>query len=247
MNSSSSQRESVVPSRNALARIRARQPLVHCIVNEAAMTLTANVLLAAGAHPSLTNNPKEVRSFTNSADALNINLGMLTSSKRRAIAIAVTAASEAKIPWVLDPTMINRSKSRLRFCIELLGWAPRIIRGNAAEIESLCNKLCLSPQELSAAYRSVLVITGRVDRIVSQDRIQEFSLGHEWMNNTTGMGCALSALLTAVLTVYDNAVDAAAETLQIYGSAGQAAAMRSQGPGTFVSHFMDCLYDESVV
>ena len=67
------------------------------------------------------------------------------------------------------------------------------------------------------------------------------------MNNTTGMGCALSALLTAVLTVYDNTVDAAAEILQIYGSAGQAAAMRSQGPGTFVSHFMDCLYDESVV
>ena len=247
MNSSASQSESVVSGSNALARIRARQPLVHCIVNEAAMTLAANVLLAAGAHPSLTNSPKEIRSFTNTADALNINLGMLKSSKRRAIAIAVAAASEAKIPWVLDPTMINRSKSRLNFCIELLGWGPCVIRGNASEIESLCKKLRLSPQELSAAYRLVLVITGRVDRIVSQDRIQEFSLGHEWMNNTTGMGCALSALLAAVLTVYDNTVDAVAETLQIYGTAGQTAAMRSQGPGTFVSHFIDCLYDESAV
>ena len=59
MNSSAASRKAPFLTATPLARIRARQPLVHCIVNEAAMTLTANVLLAAGAHPSLTNNPKE--------------------------------------------------------------------------------------------------------------------------------------------------------------------------------------------
>ena len=61
------------------------KPKVHCIVNDVAATLAANVLLAVGAQPSMTNDPFEVTAFTESADALSINLGMLTNDKRLAI------------------------------------------------------------------------------------------------------------------------------------------------------------------
>ena len=52
------------------ARLRARNPSVHCITNAVAQNFTANVLLAAGAIPSMTVAPDEVGSFVARADAL---------------------------------------------------------------------------------------------------------------------------------------------------------------------------------
>ena len=58
-----------------LARMRARAPRVHCITNAVAQTFTANMLLAAGAVPSMTIAPDEVAAFVARADALLVNLG----------------------------------------------------------------------------------------------------------------------------------------------------------------------------
>ena len=43
-----------------LERLRERRPRVHCITNAVAQNFTANMLLAAGAVPSMTIAPKEV-------------------------------------------------------------------------------------------------------------------------------------------------------------------------------------------
>ena len=43
-----------------LARLRTRAPRVHCITNSVAQQFTANVLLAAGAVPSMTISPEEI-------------------------------------------------------------------------------------------------------------------------------------------------------------------------------------------
>jgi hydroxyethylthiazole kinase len=44
-----------------LERLRERRPRVHCITNAVAQAFTANMLLAAGAVPSMTIAPKEVK------------------------------------------------------------------------------------------------------------------------------------------------------------------------------------------
>jgi hydroxyethylthiazole kinase len=67
-----------------LERIRARRPRVHCITNAVAQTLTANMLLAAGAVPSMTIAQKEVRAFVGRADALLINLGTFDPERQQA-------------------------------------------------------------------------------------------------------------------------------------------------------------------
>jgi len=46
-----------------LDRLRQRRPRVHCITNAVAQNFTANMLLAAGAVPSMTIAPKEIRAF----------------------------------------------------------------------------------------------------------------------------------------------------------------------------------------
>jgi hydroxyethylthiazole kinase len=60
---------------DVLARIKGRAPRVHCITNSVAQAYTANVLLAAGAVPSMTIAPEEIAAFVAGADALLVNLG----------------------------------------------------------------------------------------------------------------------------------------------------------------------------
>src|SRR3981189_1509578 len=81
-------------SADILARIRARRPRVHCITNAVAQNFTANMLLAAGAVPSMTIASDEIADFVARADALLVNLGTLDPERRGAIQIAIAAAGE---------------------------------------------------------------------------------------------------------------------------------------------------------
>src|SRR5580704_15833883 len=89
---------------DVLARIRARRPRVHCITNAVAQNFSANMLLAAGAVPSMTIAADEIAEFVSRADALLVNLGTLDPERRAAIELAVTTAG-ARVPWVLDPVL----------------------------------------------------------------------------------------------------------------------------------------------
>src|SRR5436190_24401040 len=91
-----------------LAGIRTRLPKVHCITNTVAQPITANLLLAAGAVPSLTTSADEIGAFARSADGVLVNLGTLDPERRRAIDIALDQVSEAGIPWLLEPVCVDR-------------------------------------------------------------------------------------------------------------------------------------------
>ena len=91
-----------------LMRLQARSPCVHCITNAVAQTFTANVLLAVGAIPSMTLSADEIGAFVARADALLVNLGTFDEQRRDAVAAALEVATEARMPWVLDPVFIDR-------------------------------------------------------------------------------------------------------------------------------------------
>src|ERR1700730_11456072 len=77
---------------DVLARLREPRPRVHCITNSVAQNFTANVLLAAGATPSMTVAPEEIASFVSGSEALLINLGMFDPERREAIEIGIEEA-----------------------------------------------------------------------------------------------------------------------------------------------------------
>src|ERR1700686_929945 len=91
---------------DVLARIRSRAPRVHCITNSVAQQYTANMLLAAGAVPSMTISPEEIGAFVPGADALLVNLGTFDIERRSAIDVALGAAASKGMPWLLDPVFI---------------------------------------------------------------------------------------------------------------------------------------------
>jgi len=228
---------------DALARIRARRPRVHCITNAVAQNFSANMLLAAGAVPSMTIAIDEIADFVARADALLVNLGTLDPERRAAIELAVTTAG-ARVPWVLDPALIDRSPPRRTLATTLALRHPRAIRLNGAEFRALAGAEP-SAQTLArhaTAQGSVIGLTGERDIVSDGSRTVAIRNGDPLMAKVTAMGCAASAIVAACLAVEPDAFCATAAGLILIGVAGEVAAARARGPGTFAVEILDALH-----
>jgi len=231
-------------SADVLARLRAQAPRVHCITNAVAQNFTANVLLAAGARPSMTISPEEIGAFVASADALLVNLGTFDADRRTATDTAVAAAAEAGLPWVLDPVLIDRSPPRATFAGTLVARGPHAVRLNRAEFAALANA---EPQaEALRRYardtRTVVGLTGEADIVADGARLATIHNGHALMARVTAMGCVASALVAACLAVERDGWLATTAALLALGVAGEDAAVHARGPGSFAMDILDALY-----
>ena len=77
-------------------------PLVHCISNAVAANFSANAVLALGAKAIMAEYSGEMPEIVSAAQAVSINLGMISDSKAEAINAAGKAASEYGVPFVID-------------------------------------------------------------------------------------------------------------------------------------------------
>jgi hydroxyethylthiazole kinase len=226
-----------------LARIRTRRPRVHCITNSVAQNYTANMLLAAGAVPSMTTDPAEIREFVASADALLVNLGTLDSVRQAAIKAALEPAA-GHMPWVLDPVFVDRALSRAAVALELAARRPNVMRLNDAEFSALAEaQPTPATIERYARERATVVgLTGDPDIVTDGTRTASIRNGDPLMAQVTAMGCAASALVAACLAVEPDAWRATAAGLILIGVAGELAAARSHGPGTLAVGILDALH-----
>ena len=227
-----------------LDRIRLKRPRVHCLTNAVAQSFTANVLLAAGAVPSMTIAPKEIAGFVARADALLVNLGTFDAERRKAAVTAIAAARKAGIPWVLDPVFIDRSKPRAAFAKTLVAKKPTVVRLNLAEFRALAG----TPSDTRAlaryakSKRSVIGLTGESDFVHDGERLATIANGHPLMARVTAMGCAGAALVAACLAVERDPWRATTAALIAFGVAGEIAAARARGPGSLATEIVDAIY-----
>jgi hydroxyethylthiazole kinase len=224
-------------------RLRARAPRVHCITNAVAQNFTANVLLAAGCVPSMTISPEEIAQFVARADALLVNLGTFDAERREAVGIAVKTAALNKLPWVLDPVLVDRAPSRAEFARALMKDVPNVVRLNGAEFATIAGapggNTALA--ELSRRHGLVIALSGETDLVSDGTRAAAIANGHPLMAKVTAMGCAGSALIAACLGVEADAFRAAAAGLVLLGVAGEVAAHGTKGPGSFAAAIIDAL------
>lgn len=240
------------PSRNLpdiaselLARLRRQHPRVHCLTNAVAQHFTANVLLALGATPSMTMSPAEVAHFVGGSAALLINLGTLDDERRRAMNLAADRAAAGAIPWVLDPVKVDRSGFRADFARDLLTRKPRALRLNAGEFSALAGAPANrdATRDFAAARSLTVAITAATDIVTDGKAVVEIRNGHPLMTQVTAMGCAESAVLAACLAVESDPLAAAVAALLIFNIAGEIAAERARGPGSFGVEILDALYN----
>jgi hydroxyethylthiazole kinase len=229
---------------DVLARIRGRAPRVHCITNSVAQQFTANVLLAAGAVPSMTISADEIGAFVAGADALLVNLGTCDRERKLAIEVAVKTAAEKGLPWLLDPVFVDRSPGRAQFGRALLAARPAVVRLNRAEFTALSGNKAESDAaaRFAQANATVMALTGDVDIVSDGRRRIAIANGDPLMAAVTAMGCAGAAFVCAALAVEADAWLATLAALAAFGVAGEIAAPVAQGPGSFAVGMIDALH-----
>jgi len=226
-----------------IARVRERRPLVHCMTNAVAQNFTANVLLAAGAVPSMTVAPEEIGEFVSRADALLVNLGTLDRERREAAEIATEVAVDEQRPWVLDPVFVERSRPRAQFARSLIARRPSTVRLNAAEFTAMSQA---APSEdalerYALEQLGVVALTGVEDVITDGARMVRIENGDPLMGKVTAMGCAGTALVAACLAVEADAWLATLAGLLAFAVAGERAAVCARGPGSLAVEILDAL------
>ena len=243
--------------------IRDKAPLVHNITNYVVMNNTANALLAIGASPVMAHAVPEVEEMTGIAGALVLNIGTLSDTWIEAMFKAAKKAKSRQIPIVIDPVGVGATQYRTRTARELIqASAPSIIRGNGSEIMALCEQdittkgvdstsgsdLAIdSATALAREFDCVVCVTGKIDYIVSSQAIIQVKNGHAMMPRVTGLGCTATALCGAFAAINPDYDKAAAHTMAVMGIAGEMAAQKAQGPGTFQVNFIDALYQLSEI
>lgn len=245
---------------NCILRLRDRAPLVHCMTNQVAANFTANVLLAAGASPAMVPAVEEAGEFAGIAGALLVNVGTISSDDSKAMLSAAAAARKAGTPWVLDPVATGVLGFRTGIVEELLKFRPAVIRGNASEIISLCGQegggkgvdsalssgeALPAAVELARSTNAVVALSGKIDYITDGVSIISLEGGHEMMTRVTAVGCALGALIAAMLPVSPSALIAAAAASALFAEAGDRAVKKAEGPGSFAVAFLDQLWSLS--
>jgi hydroxyethylthiazole kinase len=214
-----------------LGRISVQRPRVQCLTNTVAQNLTANVLLAIGADVSMAQHPAEILAMSASAQALLLNLGTLDLAREAAIN-ALLDNPPAAIPIVIDPVFADRSPIRLALARRLLALDGAILKGNAAEMAALASYLTDSMTHIT---------TGATDVIQGPTGRRTVSDGHPIMTRVTATGCVAGAMIAAFAAVEPDKVNAATAALTCFGMAGNLAAQRSAGPGSFPAHLIDVL------
>lgn len=241
-----------------IQRIRHEAPLVHNITNYVVMNTTANALLAIGASPVMAHASEEVEEMVALARALVINIGTLSAPWVEAMIRAGREANRRRIPVILDPVGSGATRYRTHTAQRLIEEVhPSIIRGNASEIRSLLRsgpgakgvdsrhvpeEVLDEARALSSSIGCVVTVSGPADLIVEGGAVSRIENGHPMMPRVTGMGCTASAITGAFAAVNPSPYEAAVHAMAVMGIAGEMAAGRSTGPGSFQMHFLDVLH-----
>lgn len=245
--------------------IQEERPLVHCITNVVTVNDCANILLAAGASPTMAHHPLEAAEVTEGCRSLVCNLGATESFD--AMVAAKKKALELGHPVVIDPVGVSGSSFRRSFCLELMGQAaPACIRGNLSEIKALATDSRTaagvdaakgdmlnggSMEETIELIRrfaeergTIVIASGETDLVSDGNRVFAVRNGSRMMAKITGSGCMSSALLGAFLSV-ENSLEAAAASCGVMGICGELARHRTRevrgGTGTYRTQLMDAV------
>ena len=253
-----------------LDNVRKTTPLVHNITNYVTVNDVANILLACGASPIMSDEPEDVEDITSICGGLNINIGTLNSRTITSMLLAGKKANQLGHPVVLDPVGAGASRLRTDTAFRLLRDVKfTVIRGNISEIKTLASgagttkgvdadvadKVTEENLDSAVAFAkafaartgAVIAITGAIDIVADAEKAYCIRNGNAMMSSITGTGCQLSALTAAFVTANPgHPLEAAAAAVCAMGLAGETAHKRLtplDGNSTYRNYIIDAIYN----
>ena len=253
-----------------LENVRAKSPLVHNITNYVTVNDVANVLLAAGGSPIMSDDADDVEDITSICGGLNINIGTLNKNTIPSMFLAGKKANALGHIVLLDPVGAGASRLRTDTANRLMQEVRfDAVRGNISEIKTLCtgsgstkgvdadavdavteanldNGVQLV-KTFAAQTGCIIAVTGAIDLVSDGERCWCIRNGRAEMSRITGTGCQLSALITAFLVANPNRkLDAAAAAVCMMGLAGEIGWANMQpgdGNSTYRNRIIDAIFN----
>jgi thiamine-phosphate diphosphorylase/hydroxyethylthiazole kinase len=241
------------------------KPLSHNMTNLVVQNFAANVALAVGGSPIMSNYGEEAADLCKLGGSLVINMGTVTAESIENYITALRTYNLEGGPVILDPvgggaTAVRRSAVKTLLAAGYFD----VIKGNEGEIRTVFGSVVQQRgvdsgastlnhvekatlvRDLAARERNVVVMTGATDFVSDGVRTFAVSNGHELLGRITGSGCVLGTTisLTTAVSREDKLLAALAGLLH-YEIAAEIAAVREdvKGPGTFVPALIDELYN----
>lgn len=253
--------------RDIFQAVQDSTPLVHCITNYVTVHDVANVLLACGGSPIMSDEPRDVPDIQAICGGLVANIGTLNERSIEGIAVAQKVARAQGHPIVLDPVGAGASELRTTTAAHILEeGGVTCVRGNVSEIKALASgsattrgvdaapcdvvtdetipQMAESLRKLSAASGAIIAASGAIDLVSDAERTYAIRNGDPLMARITGSGCMLTAVTCAyVVANPGRALDAATCAFAMYGLAGERAAQRARTDGVGNATFSNYLID----
>ena len=253
-----------------LENVRAKSPLVHNITNYVTVNDVANVLLAAGGSPIMSDDADDVEDITSICGGLKINIGTLNKNTIPSMFLAGKKANALGHIVLLDPVGAGASRLRTDTANRLMQEVRfDAVRGNISEIKTLCTgsgstkgvdadavdavteaNLDDGVQLVKAFAQKtgcIVAVTGAIDLVSDGERCWCIRNGRAEMSRITGTGCQLSALMTAFLVANpDRKLDAAAAAVCMMGLAGEIGWANMQpgdGNSTYRNRIIDAIFN----
>ena len=252
-----------------LDNVRRTVPLVHNITNYVTVNDVANILLACGGSPIMSDEPEDVEDITAICGGLNINIGTLNQRSIQGMFRAGKKAAELGHVLLLDPVGAGASALRTNTAVELMQALPfTVIRGNISEIKTLAlgsgtttgvdadvadavteanlDAATAFVKDFARKSRAIVAVTGAIDLVSDGERCYVIRNGRAEMGKITGTGCQLSGMMTAFLVANpDNRLEAAAAAVCAMGLAGEIGWSRmaeGDGNSTYRNRIIDAVY-----
>ena len=192
-----------------LQNVREREPLVHNITNYVTVNDVANVILASGASPIMSDEPQDVEEITAICGGLNINIGTLNVRTIEGMLKAGHKANELGHVVLLDPVGAGASSLRTNTAVKLMQELKlNVIRGNISEVKTLAAGSgttkgvdadvadAVSEENLDEAVAfakkfaeksgSIVAITGAIDLVSDGEKCYVIRNGRPEMGRITG-------------------------------------------------------------
>ena len=119
--------------KECLDQVRKKAPVVHNITNYVTVNDVANVILACGGSPIMSDEPEDVADITSICGGLNINLGTLHKTSIEGMLKAGRRSNELGHPVLLDPVGAGASRFRTETALKLIKEIKfSVIRGNVS-------------------------------------------------------------------------------------------------------------------
>ncbi len=249
----------------ALQLVRKKAPLVQCITNFVTVNDCANIILASGGSPSMSEDIREVEESVCGASALVCNMGAIDFVD--SMLVAGGKANSLGKPVVLDPVAAGGTQLRRDMSKRLLeGVHFAAIRGNASEIrflagqqtpgsgvdvragdavteENLPEAIAMT-EELARKLGSVIAISGVLDVISDGEQTVVLRNGCATMARITGSGCMLTSMIGAFCgAMPEDPLSATVAAMAVMGVAGELAEERRVKNGTGNATFRNDLID----